>query len=260
MDLYTRAGGPMVDAGLILLRGLSPHAGDDFLKVMRAAECFHNKTIGGQRLARAKWQALRRRMRTVAEDDAELGLIEAVIGFANNLSLGDRFSALVERCSPNVRRIAEANQQTIKDAVKLRNDFSHGGEVVPGRFMQMGAATALINAVLQSVLLCEVGLSGDEVDTLMRGSYDWGYMDHLDPMTDLAWGPLKKTKATDRGEKSTTGHPWSARRPTGCAPGRLASLPNHGEGGRLWLGERRGVTDNHARGRRGANDAANTVC
>lgn len=55
--------------------------------------------------------------------------------------------------------------------------------------MHTGSATTLINAVLQSVILCQIGLSGDEVDALMSRSYEWGHMEHLDPTTGLTWGP-----------------------------------------------------------------------
>ena len=180
--LYANAPGPLVQSCLELLRGPSRHGGDDFLTTMRAAEGYHFKLHAMTRMPPADWDVLLGRVLGATRTEQERDIVNGLLSSGNRPTLRRRLKDLQARASPEVQSIARAKRSAVEDAVALRNDFTHGSDpVMPDRFMNMGTGKLVVEFILRSVILQDLGFSATETDTLLQGSDAWAWLQSVDP-------------------------------------------------------------------------------
>lgn len=178
-DLYGRAGNPIFESCLELLRGPSPFLDGDFLVSMRSAESFHERVFGGQRLEPKRWRDLRKRLLDATEGSTEeRAIVESLVVRGNKPSLRTRITALVDMTTPIVRQAAE-RPGVIRNAVNIRNKLAHGQELGVEEYPDLWAGKVVVEFVMRAIILRQLGFTETEVEETLSTSRDWPWLEQL---------------------------------------------------------------------------------
>ena len=180
-ELYETAPGPVVDSLMSILREPSRFPGPDFLRVMAAAEKYHDTFHKSSRFPEDEWVRLRTRLLDAADGKDQRDLVKNWAKRGNSLPLYGRMKDLLEEASPEVKRIGIANRRVLKSCEGIRNAYAHGEEMPPATFRDMWIGSTLMTFTLRSLFLQRVGLNAEEADSLLAATGEWQDMQHLDP-------------------------------------------------------------------------------
>lgn len=186
-ELYQDAAGPVIESLLPFLEERARLIGPDFLRDMRAAEGHHRLAYGGQRFPENEWADFAERLAGVAEGREQRSLVKSWVKHGNDPGLDGRLRKLARESSPEVRRIAIANGETLDACAGLRNDYAHGKEIWPDKAMTMGAGSTLVAFMLRSLFLQRIGIAPEHTDRLLMSTGEWQSMQHLDPERKPSW-------------------------------------------------------------------------
>lgn len=138
---------------------------ESFYRIARSLEVLHGIRDSSPRIPRAEFRDVKRKPKEALEGDPHREFKLARLSHADKPSLKERLHALLDLCGPRLLNwIPHGRTTWVFNVVKTRDQMTHVGADGPLGGESLYEAYHLLDLIMRSVLLRELGYSAPETD------------------------------------------------------------------------------------------------
>lgn len=152
---------------------------ESFNRVVRSLEVIHGLLYDAPRIGKSDFRRIKQLIKEALSGEEHKQLIMERLSHADAASLKDRLLELIELCGPQIKAQIDARPNFVTRVVSTRNGITHTGDA--GEFFEKGdfdEAFYLLDLVMRSVLIREIGIPEDELDKHVMRTRDSRFVQH----------------------------------------------------------------------------------